>query len=90
MALGAAFYAANMSHSFRVRPLWLFDGFDFDIKLRITTLDEDVAPEFYYNKSTVVFPKRTKFETRKVIAFRYDYNVKCEFFAVYEESEYKF
>ena len=33
MALGSAFYAANMSHSFRVRPIWMSDGFDFDIKL---------------------------------------------------------
>ena len=72
MALGSAFYAANMSHSFRVRPLWLFDGFDFDIKLTITSLDLDQDSEFYYNKSTIIFPRKTKFETRKVIAFKYD------------------
>jgi len=31
MALGAAFHAANMSHSFRVRPVHFYDAFEFDI-----------------------------------------------------------
>lgn len=33
MAFGAGFQAANLSHSFKVRPVWLFDGFPFAFKL---------------------------------------------------------
>jgi hypoxia up-regulated 1 len=33
MALGAAFHAANMSHSFKVRPIHFYDGFSFDIRI---------------------------------------------------------
>ncbi len=35
LIIGAAFVAANYSHAFRVRPLYLYDGFDFTVKLSI-------------------------------------------------------
>ena len=34
MALGAAFHAANLSHSFKVRPIWLYDGNNFEIEVK--------------------------------------------------------
>ena len=40
MAKGAAFFAANFSSNFRVRPLLLEDGLNVDIKLRIFTIED--------------------------------------------------
>ena len=39
MTFGAAFYAANMSHNFKTKPVWFYDGYNFSIKLKISTLD---------------------------------------------------
>lgn len=44
MAQGAAFYAANLSHSFKVRPLFLYDGYDFSVNLTIRNLDSSIEP----------------------------------------------
>ena len=35
MAFGAAFHAANYSHSFKVRPILLSDGYEFDVQMVI-------------------------------------------------------
>jgi hypoxia up-regulated 1 len=50
IALGAAFHAANMSHSFKVRPIHFYDGFSFDIVIDITSLDLKPEDEGYYSK----------------------------------------
>lgn len=39
MALGAAFYAANMSKIFRVRPVHVYDWFNLDIFMEIYNED---------------------------------------------------
>lgn len=41
MAFGAAFHAANLSHSFKVRPIQLTDGFSFSSVIEINGIDED-------------------------------------------------
>ena len=73
MALGAAFHAANMSHSFRVRPVHFWDTFDFDIQIDITHFDvnkseevvDNVAEDF--NKSVVLFPAGKRFGARRAV-----------------------
>jgi len=35
MAFGAGFYAANNSRSFRVKPVWMKESFDFDILMGV-------------------------------------------------------
>ena len=41
MAFGAAFHAANLSHSFKVRPIQLTDGFSFSSVIEINGIDDD-------------------------------------------------
>ena len=76
MALGAAFHAANMSHSFRVRPVHFYDAFDFDIQIEITHFESNSSnnndtetPEeiALFNKSVVLFPAGKRFGTRRAV-----------------------
>ena len=69
MAQGAAFYAANLSHSFKVRPVFLNDGFDFQVNLTIKNLDSSIQPneEGYINKSTILYTFRKNLGTKKLI-----------------------
>lgn len=45
MALGTAFLAANLSSSFRVRPIYMNDGLEQSIKVRIRNLDNTINIE---------------------------------------------
>ncbi len=45
MALGAVFHAANLSHFFKLRPIWLYDGFGFAIRILIKNLNESLPKE---------------------------------------------
>jgi hypothetical protein len=38
--MGAAFIAANSSHGFRVRDIYLNDGYNFEVNLKVRNLDE--------------------------------------------------
>lgn len=42
MALGGAFFAANSSKKFKVKGVNLYDGFNFDIRLVLRNLDENI------------------------------------------------
>lgn len=50
MALGAAFHAANQSHSFKVRPVHYYDGFSFDIGIEISSLELKEGDDNYFYK----------------------------------------
>jgi hypoxia up-regulated 1 len=78
MALGAAFHAANMSHSFKVRPIQLTDGFSFEMQMEIT---DDKG----YNKNFTLFPYKKRYGAKKSIAFNHDENLKIEIFLVSPE-----
>lgn len=78
MALGAAFHAANQSHSFRVRPIHFYDGFSFDIELQISSLDLKEGDANYFYKSIALYSYKKKFGTKKTVNFNYDENVKIE------------
>lgn len=72
MALGAAFHAANMSHSFKVRPIHLSDGFSFDIGVEIKSADLTPEDEGYFYKSILLFPYKKKYGSHRSINFNSD------------------
>ena len=76
MALGASFQAANLSHYFKVREIWLDDGFDFEIFLHIKNLEE-TAPESenFFNKSLTLFNIKKRFGSKKQISFSFEQNL---------------
>jgi len=63
MALGASFMAANYSHSFKVRDIWLDDGFNFEILMKISNLNESEVEKF--NKNLTLYPFKKRFGTKK-------------------------
>jgi hypoxia up-regulated 1 len=65
MALGAAFHAANMSHSFKVRPIQFTDGFSFEMVM-------DITDESGYNKSVALFPYKKRYGAKKSVTFNHD------------------
>ena len=46
MALGAAFIAANLSHSFKVKSINLYDGHSYPIFAKILSEDPKLNREF--------------------------------------------
>lgn len=83
MAFGAAFYAANMSQSFRVRPNWLYDGFDFSIILQISNLNET---DKEFKKDITLFEKMIPFGTRKAISFEFNENLKFDLIIIDDDG----
>lgn len=80
MAFGAAFLAANLSHSFRVRPVWLYDGYNFQVNLTLRNLrPEDES----YEKNILIFPYKQRFKSKKVISVYYDKDIQAILTAVH-------
>ncbi|EAR85326.2 DnaK protein (macronuclear) [Tetrahymena thermophila SB210] len=91
-ALGAAFHAANYSASFRVKKIFLNDGYNFDIRIDIsdtqqdnnsTEVDADYQP---YNKTYNLYPAKTRFNTRKTISLKHDRDITIDVYAQYPEG----
>ena len=78
MALGAAFHAANMSHSFKVRPIQLTDGFSYEMEM-------EISDDKGYYKNLTLFPYKKRYGAKKSVAFNHDENVKIEIFLVTPE-----
>jgi len=85
MAMGAAFHAANLSASFKTRQIYMNDGYNFDIRVELrdidapqTTGDEEVTG---LNKQAVLFPTKTRFGSKKILAFDHNQDLKATFFA---------
>lgn len=82
MALGAAFYGANISTAFRVRQVGLVDINPFAIGISLEDLengsdkktDED---EDSWGKSATIFKANGKIGVKKTIAFTHDQDVHC-------------
>lgn len=63
MASGAVFQAANYSSLYRVRPIWLYDGFDYGIKVVVKLLESgEVIEERNLFEKNDYFGKRASFE----------------------------
>lgn len=87
MALGAAFFGANLSTAFRVRQVGLVDINPFPISVSLEDLDADAAAkskndgddeeEGLWSKQATIFKANGKIGVKKTIAFTHDTDVHC-------------
>lgn len=80
MALGAAFFGANLSTAFRVRQVGLVDINPFPIDVSLDDLDEkksDSSDGEPWSKKATIFKGNGKIGVKKTIAFTHDEDVHC-------------
>mmetsp|Transcript_116878 Transcript_116878/g.337737 ORF Transcript_116878/g.337737 Transcript_116878/m.337737 type:complete len:906 (-) Transcript_116878:181-2898(-) len=79
MALGAAFYGANISTAFRVRTVGLTDINPFPVKVTLKDLEETKPKdgEEAWGKEATIFKAQGKLGVKKTIAFTHDSDVHC-------------
>jgi len=83
MALGAAFYGANISSAFRVRQVGLVDINPFPIGISLDNLETDdeggkaEEGEETWGKKATIFKANSKVGVKKTIAFTHDEDVHC-------------
>jgi hypoxia up-regulated 1 len=79
MALGAAFFGANISTAFRVRQVGLTDINPFSIGVSLENLETDSKNENEekWSKQAVIFKANGKISVKKTIAFTHDQDVHC-------------
>jgi hypoxia up-regulated 1 len=79
MALGAAFFGANISTAFRVRQVGLTDINPFPIGVSLENLETDVKneDEEKWSKQAIIFKENGKVAVKKTIAFTHDQDVQC-------------
>mmetsp|Transcript_4451 Transcript_4451/g.8050 ORF Transcript_4451/g.8050 Transcript_4451/m.8050 type:complete len:743 (-) Transcript_4451:48-2276(-) len=80
MALGAAFFGANISTAFRVRQVGLVDINPFPVAVSLEDLEEreeKADDEEVWNKQATVFKANGKIGVKKTIAFTHDKDVHC-------------
>eukprot|EP00538_Stauroneis_constricta_P000438 CAMPEP_0119551156 /NCGR_PEP_ID=MMETSP1352-20130426/4487_1 /TAXON_ID=265584 /ORGANISM="Stauroneis constricta, Strain CCMP1120" /LENGTH=934 /DNA_ID=CAMNT_0007597165 /DNA_START=299 /DNA_END=3103 /DNA_ORIENTATION=+ len=95
MALGAAFYGANISTAFRVRHVGLRDVTPFAIGLSLNNLSPEEPPksenakegdgEEIWQKQATMFKALGKVGVKKTIAFTHDQDVHCAL--AYDEAD---
>lgn len=79
MALGAAFFGANLSTAFRVRNVGLTDINPFPVKITLKDLEEATPKESEepWFKEATIFKAQGKLGIKKTIAFSHDVDVHC-------------
>lgn len=82
MALGAAFYGANISTAFRVRQVGLTDINPFAMGVTLKDLETDEEKEAdeeeeVWGKKATIFKENGKIGVKKTIAFTHDRDVHC-------------
>lgn len=81
MALGAAFFGANISTAFRVRQVGLTDINPFPIGVSLKNLEADKKKkkedEEEWSKQATIFKANGKIAVKKTIAFTHDEDVHC-------------
>jgi len=82
MALGAAFYGANISSAFRVRQVGLVDISPFPIGISLDNLETGdkeklLEGEESWGKKATIFKANSKVGVKKTIAFTHDEDVHC-------------
>jgi hypoxia up-regulated 1 len=81
MALGAAFFGANISTAFRVRQVGLTDINPFPIGVSLENLEADKKKkkkdEEEWSKQATIFKANGKISIKKTIAFTHDEDVHC-------------
>lgn len=83
MALGAAFYGANISTAFKVRHVGLTDVNPFAIGVTLLNLEKENDD---WSKQATMFKSFGKLGVKKTIAFTHDKDVHCAI--DYEENEF--
>jgi cytochrome b subunit of formate dehydrogenase len=58
MALGSVLHAANMSVSFRVKDIHIYDGYNFDVKLVVKSESETILDETLFKKGDYFWAKK--------------------------------
>jgi hypoxia up-regulated 1 len=89
MALGAAFYGANISTAFKVRHVGLTDVNPFSIGVSLKNLKTSKTKgeeEEEWSKQATMFKSFAKLGIKKTIAFTHDEDVHCAI--DYEENEF--
>lgn len=83
MSLGAAFHAANLSASFKTRQINMNDGYNFDIRVELRDLEpvETNDEDGGLDKKAVLFPYKTRFGSKKILAFEHDGSINATFYA---------
>jgi len=76
MAYGAAFIGANLSHSFKVRPIWLYDGNNYEIVVYFRDLENNGEEKF--EKNMTVFPYKYRFGGKKTVSVHHDRNLRMD------------
>lgn len=71
---GVALYACNATESMQIKPAWLTDYLEKDIKVAFLGGEEG------FNRSLVLFPKGTRFNSKRQLTFTYDKAVRCELY----------
>ena len=84
MALGAAFYGANISTAFKVRHVGLTDVNPFAIDISLKDLEPNKWKE-EWSKQAQMFKSFGKLGVKKTIAFTHDRDVHCAIY--YEEND---
>jgi len=84
MALGAAFFGANLSTAFRVRQVGLVDINPFPVAVSLEDLDADASKsggdgeeDGPWSKQATIFKANGKVGVKKTIAFTHDTDVHC-------------
>jgi len=73
--MGAAFTAANVSTSFKVRPIGLVDTTPFAVGVEVSNLSPEDEP---FSKKGTIFTKNNKLESVKSMRFSYDHDFRVE------------
>jgi hypoxia up-regulated 1 len=78
MALGAAFFGANISTAFRVRQVGLVDINPFAIGVSLEDMETETKEgEEAWSKTATIFKANGKIGVKKTIAFTHDQDVHC-------------
>jgi hypoxia up-regulated 1 len=87
MAFGAAFIAANSSSSYKVRKVFLTQHPEFEIKLKVSPLDDSFVPpqaetegedSLNYFKDVTLYRQSDFLGQKKTVNLNYDRNMKVE------------
>lgn len=90
MAQGASFIAANFSSSFKVKKIYLSDGPNYEVKIKIKELNEDnINNESPITKELVVFPKKSNYGSKKALSLIPKENLNIELITIENGIENK-
>ena len=78
MALGAAFFAANMSRNYQVKNVHLYEDLNYQINLEIKNLYKQDDQDIYYKK-ILFFDSDTHIGKKKNIALTYHKDLQFTF-----------